>query len=171
MAAKTNSSSFETESVQENELDATDQALGATVMLPGEKDLLSNQVITDYFSSDGPRARRLDSSDYLEPETRSILDESSGDEELRASGEQTAAPSSEVREEQIHSPEDFDMGNKVETAVETPVERTEWALEEMLTWELALSLFVVILALAHCLWMWNLVELSVLSAVSMDFGS
>ncbi|KAE8912244.1 hypothetical protein PF005_g5671 [Phytophthora fragariae] len=164
MADKMNSSSFEIVSVQENEMDATDQALGTTVMLPDEKDLLSNQVITDYFTSDGPRARRRDSSDDLEPE-RSILDESSGDEELRESGE-TAAQSPEVREAGKCSLGNFGTEN-TNAQVETPAQGTEWPLEEMLTWEIALSLLVVILALAHCMWMWNLVELS---ALSLDFG-
>ncbi|KAG6585033.1 uncharacterized protein IUM83_08565 [Phytophthora cinnamomi] len=154
MVDRMDSSSFETVSVQENEMDATDQALGTTVLLPDEKDLLSNQVITDYFTSDGPRERRLDSSDY-EPE-RSILDESSGDEELRTSGESLVHSTEDVHETKGHSQDDFDMEN-VNPQVERHVGRSEGLLEEMLTWEIALSFLVVILALARCMWMWNMV--------------
>ncbi|GMF44734.1 unnamed protein product [Phytophthora fragariaefolia] len=162
MVGRTGSNGFETVPGQENELDATDQALGTTVMLPDEKDLLSNQVIADYFTADGPRARRIGFSDY-EPE-RSILDESSGEEELRQSGETIAASATVERKK--HLAEHFDLED-ANSRVEAPEGRSKGVLDEMLTWEIALSLLVVILALAHCMWMWNLVGLS---ALSLDFG-
>ncbi|KAL4085748.1 hypothetical protein PRIC1_015083 [Phytophthora ramorum] len=141
--------------------DEVDQALDATILLPDEEASLSKQIITNYFTSDGPRARRLGSSD-LEPE-RSILDESSGDEELRHYGKMPA----EVLHETEREPSEVYERETVNSGVDNREERAMGMLEEILTWEIALSVVVVILALAHCVWMWNLVELSTLN---LEFG-
>ncbi|KAG7387659.1 hypothetical protein PHYPSEUDO_013909 [Phytophthora pseudosyringae] len=143
------SSSFETTPTLENETKATDQALGTTVLLAAADASLSKQIIVDYFTSDGPRGRRLDSSNCVP--ARSILDESSGDEELLRPFGDRLANASEARGVETNS-----------SPVETPEERSKGMLEEMFTWEIAVSVLVVVLALAHCMWMWNLVELSAL---------
>ncbi|ETN11600.1 hypothetical protein PPTG_10435 [Phytophthora nicotianae INRA-310] len=153
-----NPSSWET---LDNEFDTEDQALGTTVMLAEDDGSLSKQIIVDYFTSDGPRTRRLDSSD--EPE-RNILDESSGDEELRESRE-IPERLDKVHGMKTSSPEKV-KGERTNASVDLLEERRHWVVEALFTWEIVQSVLVVLVALAQYMWMWNLVELSTLGLES-----
>jgi hypothetical protein len=147
--------------MQEDTTDTDDETLGTVVLLSEEKASLSNLVIADYFSSDGRRDRGLESSDH-KPE-RSILDESSGDEDLRQSGDvPTKASEQDASLPRPHEPE------SATSPVESSPPRAKRMLEAMLSWEVVLSVLVVAFALAHCMWMWNLVELSALSLALDD---
>ncbi|KAG2781625.1 hypothetical protein JG687_00004832 [Phytophthora cactorum] len=144
-----------------NEFDTADDSLGTTVLLSEDEGSLSKQVIMNYFTSDGPRTRRLSDCEPV----RNILDESSGAEELRQSGERSTKMD-EVHDMEANSPEDFQV-ERVDAPEGLPEERTKGTLDELFTWEIALSVLVVLAALAHCMWIWNLVELSV---VGLEFG-
>ncbi|KAF1792716.1 hypothetical protein GQ600_15391 [Phytophthora cactorum] len=76
-------------------------------------------VIMNYFTSDGPRTRRLSDCEPV----RNILDESSGAEELRQSGERSTKMD-EVHDMEANSPEDFQV-ERVDAPEGLPEERTK----------------------------------------------
>ncbi|CAI5741678.1 unnamed protein product [Peronospora destructor] len=141
-------------SVQENEIDTTNLALGTTVMVSDDGKSLSTHIIRDYFTSDGPRSR---STNYDEPKRN----ESSGDiisRQFRAIASQTL----EERAMETDSSKDKTTNHQVV--------RSNSMIEKMRTQKIAhmaLVLLVLILALAHCMWMLDVVELS---ALSLEFG-
>lgn len=147
------SSSWET--ILDSEFDTEDQALGTTVMLAQDGDSLSKLLIMDYFTSDGPQIRRLDSGSY-ETE-RDNSDESSGDEELRESGEYLA----NIHE--VHGMESTRTEEYQQEVTDAPVyslcdlcveQRTQGTAQNNIFWEIVVSVLVVLLALVNCVWMW-----------------
>ncbi|CAI5741734.1 unnamed protein product [Peronospora destructor] len=143
-------------SVQENEIDTTNQALGTTVMVSDDGKSLSTHIIRDYFTSDGPRSRRLHTN-YDEPKRN----ESSGDTIPR----QFRAIASQTLEERA-----METDSSKDKTTNHQVVRSNSMIEEMRTQKIAhmaLVLLVLILALAHCMWMLDVVELS---ALSLEFG-
>ncbi|CAI5741664.1 unnamed protein product [Peronospora destructor] len=144
-------------SVQENEIDTTNQALGTTVMVSDDEKSLSTHIIRDYFTSDGPRSRRLGHTNYDE----SKRNESSGDTIPR----QFRAIASQALEERA-----METDSSKDKTTNHQVVRSNSMIEEMRTQKIAhmaLVVLVLILALAHCMWMLNVVELS---ALSLEFG-
>ncbi|CAI5703887.1 hypothetical protein KXD40_002548 [Peronospora effusa] len=139
--------------MQENEIDTTNQALGTTVMVPGDEDSLSTHIIMDYFTSDGPRGRRLAHTSYNELDRN----ENSEDKILQHFGA-IASQTFEERAMETDSAKDKTTNHQVV--------RSASMIEEMRTRKIApmaLAVLVLILALAHCMWMLNVVELSALS--------
>ncbi|RLN76168.1 hypothetical protein BBJ28_00002165 [Nothophytophthora sp. Chile5] len=106
--------------------------LGSAVLLADEDVSLSSQIITDYFTADGPQAgRRLRPTEDA-PETN-ILEESSGDDEVRS-------PRKRLSE-----------GNS-QTPVEITEEKTTGVLDRVLDWIILLSVVVMMLSIARYIW-------------------
>ncbi|RLN93610.1 hypothetical protein BBJ28_00022088 [Nothophytophthora sp. Chile5] len=106
--------------------------LGSAVLLADEDASLSSQIITDYFTTDGPQAgRRLQPAEDA-PEM-SILEESSGDEEVRSPRKQLSEGNSQM-------------------PVEIAEEKTTAVLDHVLDWVILLSVVVMMLSIARYIW-------------------
>ncbi|CAH0473639.1 unnamed protein product [Peronospora belbahrii] len=130
----------------ENEVDTTDEALGTTVMLRHDDASLSTKIIMDYFTHDGLRCREIDSTN------KNAFDEteSTGDKQTRRQVEEIAIQPFQVQEIEKKAIEDITTKYQEEMRILSIA-------------QMALTVLVVIVALAQCVWMWQVVELSALS--------
>lgn len=124
------------------DLTLEDHALGTTGKLAEDIGSLSKYIIPDYFASDKLQIRRLDLKDS-EPEKN--IEDISGEDEQLSESDLGLSQKEEVSRMMVTPPN---------AGWDPPVNLSEKLTNEACcTWEVALPLVIVFVALAHLLWM------------------